>query len=417
VTTASGTDLDARLARLFASDPAAMAAPEPVWRALREAHRVHRHAEVLLVTRYDDIRAIHRDARATRRGFAEGTRAMAIRRGLPPDAQAAFDAIAAFQGLQVSRTDGERHERLRRIAHRAFTPRAIAAMRESITRYRDELLAPPPPGSEWDLMPFAYRLPLLVICEMLGVPDRAEREAIRGWGNRIAAHLGSTDAALVLDAHAAILEFRAFVGTIIERHRADPAGSSDLVAALLDAEQDERLSDDELAAMFVVLLFAGHETTTNLISIGLVDLLGHPEQWRRLREDDVAENAVEELLRRVTPVQWEQRLVMEEMEVGDVAVPPGQTVLTMLAGANRDPEVFDRPEDLDVGREDARRHLSFGHGPHFCLGASLARLEARLAFEGLAERYPDMRLAVPAAELRFQGNAMMRQLAALPVRV
>jgi cytochrome P450 len=169
--------------------------------------------------------------------------------------------------------------------------------------------------------------------------------------------------------------------------------------------------------MFVVLLFAGHETTTNLISIGLVDLLGHPEQWRRLREDDVAENAVEELLRRVTPVQWEQRLVMEEMEVGDVTVPPGQTVLTMLAGANRDPEVFERPEDLDVGREDARRHLSFGHGPHFCLGASLARLEARLAFEGLAERYPDMRLAVPAEELRFQGNAMMRQLAALPVRV
>jgi cytochrome P450 len=419
VTTAAETGLDAGLTRLFASDPAAMAAPDPVWRALRETHRVHRHGHTLLVTRYEDIREIHRDGRrATRAGFAKGTRAAAIRASLPPDAQAAFDAIAAFQGLQVSRTDGEQHERLRRIAHRAFTPRAIAAMREAIARYRDELLDPLAPGTDADLMPFAYRLPLLVICDMLGVPERAEREAIRGWGNRIAAHLGSTDAALVLDAHLAILEFRAFVGTIIERHRADPSGSSGLVAALLDAEQDERLSDDELAAMFVVLLFAGHETTTNLISIGLVDLLGHPEQWRRLREEDgVAENAVEELLRRVTPVQWEQRLVVEELEVGDVTVPPGQTILTMLAGANRDPEVFERPEELDLGREDARRHLSFGHGPHFCLGASLARLEARLAFEGLAERYPGMRLAVPAAELRFQGNAMMRQLAALPVRL
>jgi len=166
----------------------------------------------------------------------------------------------------------------------------------------------------------------------------------------------------------------------------------------------------------MVLLFAGHETTTNLISIGLVDLLGHPDQWQRLCDDPaIAENAVEELLRRVTPVQWEQRLIVGEMEVAGVTLPPGQTVFTMLAGANRDPEVFARPEELDLGRDDARRHLSFGHGPHFCLGASLARLEARRAFEALAERFPGMRLAAGAGTLPFQGNAMMRQLAALPV--
>ena len=407
--------LDEELERIFASDPAAMADPHPVWRRLREEHRVHAHGHTLLVTRYDDIRAVHRDdVRASRRGFFEGTRAQAIRAGLPPEAQAAFDAIAAFQGLQVSRTEGADHERLRRIAHRAFTPRRIADMEAAIARFRDELLDALPRDDLVDLMPFAYRLPLLVVCDLLGVPEEGEREAIRQWGNRIARHLGSTDAGLVIDAHRAILEFRAYVDTVIARHHDDPARSSDLVAALLDAEEDERLTDDELAAMFVVLLFAGHETTTNLISIGLLDLLRHPDQWRLLVEDpSVAENAVEELLRRVTPVQWEQRVVVEDMEVGDVGVPRGQTLLTMLAGANRDPDVFERPEELDLQRPDARRHVSFGYGPHFCLGASLARLEGRLAFEALAERFPDMELAADPA---FQGNAMMRQLAALPVR-
>jgi cytochrome P450 len=409
--------LDEQLARLFASDPRAMADPHPVWRRLRETAPVYRHEHTLLVTRYDDIRAIHRDgARATRRGFFEGTRAAAVRAALPSDAQAAFDAIAAFQGLQVSRTDGEAHERLRRIAHRAFTPRRIAAMDETVVRRRDELLDGLEPGRELDLMAFAYRLPLLVICDMLGVPDAREREAIRGWGNRIARHLGSTDAAIVVDAHRAIVEFRAYVEQVIERHRQDPGGGSELVATLMDASEDERLTHDELAAMFMVLLFAGHETTTNLISIGLVDLLRNRDQWERLcAEPSIAENAVEELLRRVTPVQWEQRLIVAEMEVAGVTLPPGQTVFTMLAGANRDPAVFARPEELDLGRDDARRHLSFGHGPHFCLGASLARLEARRAFEALAERFPGMRLAADPGALAFQGNAMMRQLAALPV--
>jgi cytochrome P450 len=413
------TTLDDQLARLFASDPEAMVDPHPVWRRLRETAPVHRHEHTLLVTGYDDIREIHRDGiRATRRGFFEGTRAAAVRAALPPDAQRAFDAIAAFQGLQVSRTDGEAHERLRRIAHRAFTPRRIAAMDETVTRRRDQLLDGMEPGQELDLMAFAYRLPLLVICDMLGVPDAREREAIRTWGNRIARHLGSSDAAVVLDAHRAILEFRAYVETVIERHRHDPARGSELVETLMDASEGERLTHDELAAMFMVLLFAGHETTTNLISIGLVDLLRHPAQWRRLCDDPgIAENAVEELLRRVTPVQWEQRLIVGEMEVAGMTIPPGQTVFTMLAGANRDPAIFARPEELDLERDDARRHLSFGHGPHFCLGASLARLEARAAFAALAERFPGMRLAVEPGGLVFQGNAMMRQLAALPVRL
>jgi cytochrome P450 len=409
---------DRDLDRIFASEPAAIAGADAVWRRLREEHRTYRHREALLVTRYEDIRAIHRDgARASRRGFFEGTRAAAVRAALPAEAQEAFDAIVRFQSLQVSRTDGAEHERLRRIAHRAFTPRRIEAMEDVIRAHRDRLLGGMRAGETVDLVPFAYRLPLVVIGDMMGVTDPAEQEAIRGWGNAIARHLGSTDPAIVIAAGEAIAEFRAYVEGVIERHRRDEGSVSELVALLIDAEQEERLSGDELAAMFVVLLFAGHETTTNLISVGALDLLDHPEQWGRLcAEPELTENAVEELLRRVTPVQWEQRLIVEEIAVGDVTVPAGQTVLTMLAGANRDPDVFARPEELDLGREDARRHLSFGHGPHFCLGASLARLEARLAFEALAERFPRMRLAVDRDRVEFGGNAMMRQLRALPVR-
>ena len=258
----------------------------------------------------------------------------------------------------------------------------------------------------------------LVIADILSVPDEEGRDEIRSWGNRIARHFGSSDPALVIDAHRAIEEFRAYVGGVIARHRADPDGGSELVAALLGAEGDEQLSEDELAAMFVVLLFAGHETTTNLISIGLVELLRERDQWELLcREPDLVPGAVEELLRWVTPVQWEQRLVVEDVELGGALLERGQTVFTMLAGANRDPEVFERADELDIRREDARKHLSFGHGPHFCLGASLARLEGEIAFTELTRRFPDIELAVDPGELVFQGAAMMRQLRALPVRL
>ena len=411
--------LDDELALVFASDPATMANPNPLWRRLREQHRAYRHEHTLLLTHYDDIKELHRDnVHGSRRGFFEGSRAEAIRSALPPDAQDAFDRIAAFQGLQISRTEGETHERLRRIAHRAFTPRRIADMRTMIQGYCDELLDPLEGESECDLMTFAYRFPLMVISDILSVPDEEGRDEIRSWGNRIARHLGSTDPALVIDADHAIKDFRAYVDGVIARHREDPAAGSDLVEALLGAEGEERLSEDELAAMFVVLLFAGHETTTNLISIGLVELLRRREQWELLCSDrSLVPGAVEELLRWVTPVQWEQRVIVEDVEIGGTPLPRGQTVFTMLAGANRDPGVFERAEELDITREDARRHLSFGFGPHFCLGSSLARLEGEIAFTELTRRFPDIELAGDPDELVFRGPAMMRQLRALPVQL
>ncbi len=411
--------LDEELALVFASDPVTMANPHSLWRRLREQHRAYHHEHTVLLTRYADIKELHRDGvHGSRRGFFEGSRAEAIRGSLPPDAQDAFDRVAAFQGLQVSRTEGEDHERLRRIAHRAFTPSRIADMRAMIQGHCNALLDPLEGEDECDLMPFAYRFPLMVIADILSVPDEEGRDEIRSWGNRIARHFGSSDPALVIDAHHAIEDFRAYVGGVIARHREDPEAGSELVTVLLGAQDEDQLSEDELAAMFVVLLFAGHETTTNLISIGLVELLRRREQWELLCADPaLAPSAVEELLRWVTPVQWEQRLVVDDVEIGGTALERGQTVLTMLAGANRDPEVFERADELDITREDARKHLSFGHGPHFCLGASLARLEGEIAFTELARRFPDIELGVDPGELVFQGAAMMRQLHGLPVRL
>jgi cytochrome P450 len=214
----------------------------------------------------------------------------------------------------------------------------------------------------------------------------------------------------------AVHEFRAYLSAIVDAHREDPSSVSPLVASMLDAEQDERLSLDELVAMFANLSFAGHETTANLISIGIVELLLHNEQWRLLSDDpSLAAGATEELLRWVTPVQFIRRMVAEELEVAGEHAEAGQTVLLLLAGANRDPDVFADSESLDITRGDAREHLSFGFGPRYCLGVSLARMEGEIAFRRLAERHPRLQLA--DEPLEWHGAAMLRRLKRVPVRL
>jgi cytochrome P450 len=200
---------------------------------------------------------------------------------------------------------------------------------------------------------------------------------------------------------------------LVEHRRAPDPG--DLVSALVDAEQDERLGSDELAAMFVVLLFAGHETTTNLIGVGMRSLLEQPDQWRALCADpSLAGSATEELLRYVTPVQFGNRLPLVDVEIAGHAVPAGKTVIPLHGAANRDPRVFEDPDAIDIARANAGQHVALGFGPHFCLGASLARLEGRIVFEQLATRFPGLELA--AGEPEWVGNASLRRLRELPVR-
>jgi cytochrome P450 len=405
--------IDERLDGLLASDPAAMADPFPLWRELRESAPVHRHGAVVLVTSYDEVKLQTRNAvgLSSRYGI-DGTLFAANRERLGESQQRAQSEIAEFESLYISRSDGDQHERLRNVAHRAFTPRRIADMEATLERYTEDLLDGIAGQEPVDFRErFAYRLPMLAITDMLGVPAE-KREAIHGWSGKLARNRGGDDPQAVMAAYDAMGQFRDYVENILVPIR-ESEPSSDLLSALLEAEHSERLSGNEMTATFVVLLFAGHETTTNLISIGLRELLENPEQWQRLREHpEIAPVAVEELLRWVSPVQWIGRVSSADQRIGEVDVAKGETVNLVLAAANRDPGRFDNAEELDIERPESRDHLALGFGPHFCLGNALARMEARIALSAIARRFPDVRLA---GEPQWGGNAMLRSMTELPI--
>jgi cytochrome P450 len=407
--------LEARWKRLMGSDPEAMAGSFELFAELRESAPVHDFETMVLVTRHADVKPLIRDgvrySNASRRlgSMAEHNRAR-----LSPQARPAFDAVTAFEALYVSRTDGDVHMRLRRIAHRAFTPRRIAELEARTREYVDAMLSELRDEAAPDLMGLAYRLPLMLIADLLGVPQ-ADRELIHTWSSKLGRNRGGVEEGPLLEAREAMGEFRAYVDGMIERYRREP-DSGDLVAALMGAEQEERLDPAELAAMFVILLFAGHETTTNLIGVGARALLEHPDQWRMLCESPaLAGAATEELLRFTTPVQFGNRLPLVDVEIAGHTVPAGKTVIPVHGAANRDPRVFTDPDTLDITRANAGQHVALGFGPHFCLGASLARLEGRIVFEQLATRYPGVELATD--EFEWIGNASLRRLRELPVRV
>jgi cytochrome P450 len=406
--------LEERWERYIGSDPEAIADSFGLFAELREAGPVHELGPTVVVTRYADVKPLIRDgerySNASRRlgSWAERNRAR-----LSEPARPAFDEVTAFEAMYVSRTDGDVHARLRRIAHRAFTPRRIAELEASTRVYVDEILTALADQDEPDLMVLAYRLPLMIIADLLGVPQE-DRERIHAWSSRIGRNRGGVEEGPLLDAREALGEFREYVYATLAEHRR-ASESSELVTALMGAEQEERLSADELAAMFVVLLFAGHETTTNLIGVGTRGLLEQRDQWEALCADvTLAAPATEELLRWVTPVQFGNRLPLVDVEVAGQVIPAGRTVIPLHGAANRDPRVFADPDKIDITRTNAGQHVSLGFGPHFCLGASLARLEGRIAFEQLATRFPRMRPASDTVE--WIGNASLRRLRELPVR-
>jgi cytochrome P450 len=410
-------DLDERLGRLFAGDADALADPIELYNELRRESPVHEFGGIVIVTRHRDAKEVTRDARrfSNTKG-AQSRRGQAFRAELAPADRQAFDEVAAIESKWLTRVGGDEHARLRAAAHRAFTPRRIAELEVIAQAYVDELLADLGGGRDdvVDLMPLAYRVPLAVVCDLLGAP-RSDWQQIYGWSRRIAANLGAFRRDTLLDAHAAYREFAAYVDDVLAR-RGQSGSGSELVAALADAEQDERLTTEELVSMYIVLLFAGHETTTNLIGTGLYELLSAPAQWRALAaEPERARDAVEELLRFVSPIQWNLRQATTATTIGGHPVDAGQDVQVVIASANRDPDVFDDPDELDIGRADVGAHLAFGYGAHFCLGASLARLEGRIALETLARRFPSLELAAEPA--RWEGSANLRRLARLSVRL
>lgn len=311
-------------------------------------------------------------------------------------------------------TDPPDHTRLRRLVSRSFTPRTIGSLRQPIERLVEESLARLRPAGSGDLIQeFALPLPVAVICELLGIPE-AERPRFLTWARHLAPRLDISmfrdEEVERLGDHAAT-ELVTFLDELIRQpDRRHPDG---LLTTLVAAEdEDERLDRDEIIALCGLLLLAGFETTTNLIGNGVHALLAQPDQLTALRDGTVdAATAVEELLRHDGPVQFTQRVLLDELVLDGHVIPPRSFVALLIGAANRDPLVFDHPDALDLSRVP-NPHLSFSSGIHYCLGAALARLEAQIAIPTVLRRLPDLQLAAAPTQ---RDTFVLRGFTSLPV--
>ncbi len=306
------------------------------------------------------------------------------------------------------------HDRLRNLLSRAFTPRQVARVRPITREIADRLAEEVAVAGQVDLYDsFAQRLPLQVICSLLGIPSIDFAEVGR-WTEALSLATATPSEAERLAADGAILAFDDYVGGLVKQRRARPG--EDLLSELIAVEEDgDRLSKDELVAMVVQLLYAGHETTRNLIGNGLFALLQHPAELARLRrEPSLLPNAVEEMLRYEPPIIFLSRIAQYDCEVAGVPLREGELFHLGLASANRDPERYADPDRFDVGRADSK-HLSFGWGMHFCMGASIARMEGQVAFETLLRRFAKIELVGPAPP--WAPATALRTLERFPVRL
>jgi cytochrome P450 len=408
--------LSRRITRLIESRPEDIADPYPLYEELLERSPVHRWGPSLAVARFADIKEIAKDAVTfSNRAYSVGSRARTILDGLNEHDAEVFREVSSFEAMYISRADGEQHDRLRQIAHRAFTPRKMAELSDITQRFTDQMLDRMLERGQTDFVEgLSSRLPMAMINSLLNVP-LDDSDLIRGWTARIGKNRGGQVTADLLDAHAALNEFRDYVAEIVAHHRAS-ANSTDLVTALMGAAGEERLSNDELLATMVVLLFAGSDTTTALLGNGLHALLTHRDQWELLLGSPapLMPTAVEELARYISPVQTTWRVTTAPTRIGELEVDEGTTVLVLIGAANRDPAVFENPNRLDVQRHP-NQHIGFWFGAHFCLGAALARLEALTVFTTLVRRFPELRLIDGRDDFAWRGNIQFRTLASLDV--
>ena len=383
--------------------------PYPQYAALRAQAPVYQHPiGFWLLTRYDDVAWLLRAALSVEdRNVSDGP-------FLELREQLRGDETPRSGGLSMLDRDPPDHTRLRRLVSKAFTPRAVQALRPRITELVDGMLDAAERERRVDLVDaLAFPLPFAVIAEMLGTPP-ADHERIRQLSGTVVRSLEPVaDPALVAAIAAADTELTAIAADMIAWKRTHPA--DDLLTALINAEDDgDVLDDDELIAQTLLLYIAGHETTVNLIGGGTLALLRQPGQLALLRDDPaLAANAVEELLRYDSPVQASRRITLEPVSVSGVTIPAGAFVMASLGSANRDESFWGQDAaELRLSRENARQHVSFGAGPHHCLGASLARLEASIALVRLTARFPGLALD---GEVAWNGRINLRGPAHLPV--
>ncbi|HZP99364.1 MAG TPA: cytochrome P450 [Reyranella sp.] len=388
-------------------DPAFIADPYPFYHRLRETAPVYKAPQGFwLLTRYEDVALSLKDRRFGKDFAGNITRRYGADRMNEP-------AIANLAKTMLV-LDPPDHTRLRGLVTKAFTARRVADMRPRIRKLVDEQLDRVADKGGMDVvMDLAHRLPVIVICDMLGIPEnhRAPFLAASQVSGRILDPVPMTREEMD-HANAGVAAGNAYFDQLCELRRRDP--QDDLTTELVRAEEaGDRLTAEELRANIGLLFGAGHETTTNLIGNGLLALHRQPDQWQRLKEDpSLIPNAVEELLRFDSSVQMTGRVTNAPVEMSGVTIPAGESVITLLGAANRDPAQYPDPDRLDVGRQNIRP-MSFGGGIHHCLGAQLARLEGELVFTALIERFPDLELP-EKDKAEWKQNFTLRGLTRLP---
>lgn len=396
----------------FAADP------YPAYAWLRQHAPVHRTelpsgVEAWLVTRYDDARQALADQRLSKNpGHHSASAHGKGKIGIPGERSANLMT-------HLLNIDPPDHTRLRRLVSKAFTPRRVAEFQPRVQELTDQLIDGFADRGSADLIhEFAFPLPIYAICDLLGVP-REDQDDFRDWAGMMIRHGAGQRGGV----GRSVKKMRGYLAELIHRKRDAPG--DDLISGLIKAsDHGEHLTENEAAAMAFILLFAGFETTVNLIGNGTLALLRHPEQRSLLQRaiadggpaaEALLDTAVEELLRYDGPVElatW--RFATEPLTIGGEFVAAGEPVLVVLAAADRDPAKFDQPDVLDLTRRD-NKHLGYGHGIHYCVGAPLARLEGKIALATLLSRLPDLQLAGEIGDLRWRGGLIMRGLRQLPV--
>jgi cytochrome P450 len=366
--------------------------PYPELNRVRESARVFYDADRArwFVTRHEDVRSCLRDKRLGR-NFRHVLSPQEI--GVPP-LDSRWQAFWDSERWSLLWLEPPDHTRLRKLVAAAFTPRSVESLREPAHELAAELLEPLAEAGEMELLyDYAQPYSIAVICRMLGVPLDRHRDLL-DWSHRMV-KMYEFDVPLeaATAANRAAAEFQDYVRELIRERRAKPC--DDMVTALVEAEVDgARLSEDEIVSTVIVLLNAGHEATVNTLGNGTLAFARHPDQWRRVVSGEVAEQtAVEEMIRFDPPLQLFERWVLaEEFAVGEVPIPLGGKVALLFGAANRDPRVFERPDDFDVGRPNAAQHIGFGGGIHVCIGAPLARVELEASVSALRRCWPDFEL-------------------------
>jgi cytochrome P450 len=395
------------------SDPGFKRDPFPFYARLRREEPVKPLRQqdgdrVWLITRYADVAAALKDDRFSKDSYGGGDESGKHRRlwWMP--------SFVRPLGLNMLYQDPPNHTRLRALVQKAFTAAYVEKLRGRIERYAHELIDRMAARGSADLVEdFALPIPLRVISDMLGVPEQ-DRTRFGAWSQKMVSINTGTDALFVIPS---MWKFLRFVRGLIRLRQRQPG--DDLLSDLVRAEEaGDRLSEDELVGMVFLLLIAGHETTVGLVSSGMLELLRRPAELERLRADpSLDKTAVEELLRMTSPVDFAtDRHTREPVEYCGVTIPKSERVHLVIGSANRDEAQFPDPDRMDLAREP-NRHLAFGAGIHYCVGAPLARLEAQVALRALLDRCAELSLAVPEEQLRWRKSVLVRGLRALPVKV